>query len=148
MKRTMLLGFALASTAAAAEPQTMPAWLTGCHVETKGESWTEECWTIPRAGNMLGSGRSGKGDKLLNWESMRIERTADGSLIFWGSPRGATAVPFKATSVSASEVVFANPAHDYPQRIRYWREGTAVHAETALKDGSKAMRWVYAPMGQ
>lgn len=126
----------------------MPAWLTGCHVETKGESWTEECWTIPRAGNMLGSGRSGKGNTLRSWENMRVERNADGTLVFWGSPQGAPAVPFTATSVTASEIVFSNPAHDYPQRIRYWREGKSIHAETALKDGSKAMRWTYAPMGQ
>lgn len=148
MKRSILLFLGLAAAAPAAEPQSMPAWLTGCHVETKGDAWTEECWTIPRAGNMLGSGRSGKGDKLRNWENMRIERKPDGTLVFWGSPQGAPAVPFATTRVTETEIVFANPAHDYPQRIRYWREGKAIHAETALTDGSKTMRWVYQPMGR
>jgi hypothetical protein len=39
--------------------------------------------------------------------------------------------------------VFANPAHDYPQRIRYWLEGNALNAEISRIDGSKTVRWTY-----
>jgi Domain of unknown function (DUF6265) len=127
----------------AAKPASLPGWLVGCHIETTRERWTEECWTAPRAGIMLGSGRSGKGETLSSWEFMRIERDLDGKLIFWGSPSGTTPIAFKAQSVTESEIVFANPAHDYPQRIRYWREGKILNAETALSDGSKAVRWRY-----
>jgi hypothetical protein len=37
-----------------------------------------------------------------------------------------------------------NAQHDYPQRIRYWRDGKYLIAETALADGSKAQRWRYS----
>lgn len=134
-------------SAMAAEPVAFPDWLTGCHTETKGDRWTEECWTAPRAGIMLGSGRSGKGETLRSWEAMRIERGADGTLTFWGSPGGAKPVAFRMERATATEIVFANPAHDYPQRIRYWRDGKTLNAEVSLSDGSKAMRWSYGSTG-
>ena len=133
----------LLGSVAHAEPQAFPAWLTGCHLENKSERWTEECWTTPRAGIMLGSGRNGRGEKLAGWEVMRIERAGDGVLTFWGSPMGAKPVAFRAVSVTATEIIFANPAHDYPQRIRYAFEGKILSAETSLTDGSKAMHWTY-----
>ncbi|MBH0014602.1 hypothetical protein I6F66_21375, partial [Pseudoalteromonas sp. NZS100_1] len=46
------------------------------------------------------------------------------------------------------DISFANPDHDYPQRIRYWREGRLLMAETAMMDGSNAQNWTYAPAGQ
>ena len=52
----------------------MPAWLTGCWEQRSGEKWTEECWTAPKAGIMLGSGRSGSGETLRDWEVMQIVR--------------------------------------------------------------------------
>ena len=99
---------------------------------------------IDAAGKLL---RSGKSDVLLSWESTRIERGVDGVLTFWGSPEGAKPVPFRMASSTTTEIVFANPAHDYPQRIRYWMDGKQLNAETSLIDGSKAMRWNYSPMG-
>lgn len=48
---------------------------------------------------------------------------------------------------AAAMVEFANPAHDYPQRIRYWREGRLLKARISLMDGSKPMEWRYAPPG-
>ncbi|MGY4397037.1 hypothetical protein ACVWZA_002228 [Sphingomonas sp. UYAg733] len=37
-------------------------------------------------------------------------------------------------------------AHDYPQRIRYWREGKILNAKISLSYGSKRMRWSYSAM--
>lgn len=129
--------------ALAAEVAPLPGWMAGCHVETKGEQWAEECWTSPRAGIMLGSGRAGKGETLRSWEAMRIERGPDGVLTFWGSPSGKQPVPFRMERATETEIIFVNPAHDYPQRIRYWQDGRRLNAEISLKDGSKAMRWQY-----
>jgi hypothetical protein len=52
-------------------------------------------------------------------------------------------VTFGWSPSNEAGVTFFNVAHDYPQRIRYWREGDVLNAEIALKDGSKPMRWVY-----
>jgi len=100
-----------------------------------------------RGGIMIGAGRSGTGEALSSWESLRIERGTDGVLTFWGSPGGAKPVPFRMVSSTATEIVFANPAHDYPQRIHYWRDGKLLNAEISLADGSKSLRWTYSAMG-
>lgn len=142
--RTIGLTLALLLTAPAQAQQTpLPGWMAGCWEETKGNNWTEECWTAPRAGSMLGSGRSVRGDQLRNWEVMQILADRDGKIAFWGAPQAANRTPFAMVSQTEREIVFANPAHDYPQRIRYWREGDVLNAETALADGSKAARWTY-----
>jgi ABC-type sugar transport system substrate-binding protein len=122
----------------------MPAFLAGCW-EQRNEAgqWTEECWTDTRGGVMIGSGRAGKGDGVEHWEWMRIERGADGSVTFYGSPQGAAAVGFKANEAGSKSITFVNPGHDYPQRVRYVATGTGLDAEVSLADGSKAERWSY-----
>ena len=48
---------------AAATPQAMPAFLSGCWEQRSEDGrWTEECWTDTRGGLMIGSGRDGKGE--------------------------------------------------------------------------------------
>ena len=138
----------LAAQAAASPTQMpLPTFLAGCREERSETRWTEECWTGPRGDLMMGSGRSGTGSKVASWEWMRIERAADGVPVFFASPRGAPPVAFRAVSASATEIVFANPAHDYPQRIRYARTARGIEAEISLADGSKAQRWTFAASG-
>jgi hypothetical protein len=120
-----------------------PAWMAGCWLQESGENWTEECWMAPRGGLMLGAGRSGSGEALRNWEATQILAGKDGKLAFWASPSGGARVGFPEVSRRDREIVFANPKHDYPQRIRYWKEGDTLNAETSMLDGSKAMRWRY-----
>lgn len=135
------MGLALAILAAATQPAAMPEFLAGCWIEREAESWTEECWTRAEGGLMLGSGRSGTGDTVRSWEWMRIERGPDGALTFHASPRGAPAVAFAASDVQRGAVTFVNAAHDYPQRIRYWRTPAGLEAEIALAGGGEPQRW-------
>ena len=137
----------LTANPASAAPAAMPGWLAGCWEQVEGEAWTEECWTTPRGGIQIGSGRSGSGEKLRGWESMQIVRGDDGGLTFHASPNGAPRVAFALVSQTAQEVVFANPAHDYPQRVRYWREGERLKAEIALADGLRAIGFTYRRAG-
>ena len=130
--------------AAAAQAQPMPAFLAGCWEEKRAESaWTEECWTDPRGHLMIGSGRDGKGDTVRHWEWMRIERPAGGVPTFYGSPKGAAPVSFKATAADGKSITFVNAAHDYPQRVRYTLTEAGLDAEISLADGSKPNRWSY-----
>jgi hypothetical protein len=108
-------------------------------------------WLIAAA-MMIGYGRSGTGGVLDSWEVMQIEmiETDDpviDPLTFYGSPGGQNRTGFSWDRRSGPGVTFVNAAHDYPQRIRYWREGKELVAETALSDGSKAQRWRYSRMG-
>ena len=135
----------LAQAATASLP--MPSFLAGCWEQRSVEKWTEECWTGARGQMMLGSAREGSADKVNHWEWMRIERGADGALTFYASPKGAPPAAFKATSATANAITFTNPAHDYPQRIRYVLTTTGIEAEISLADGTKPTRWTYRAMG-
>lgn len=142
---------AMAAEEAAQTPR-LPDWMAGCWESRSGDKWTEECWTIPRAGQMMGSGRNGTGEQLGEWEVMQIVRVetddpAVPKMTFFGAPGGQNRTPFSWVAGSGHVVTFVNESHDYPQRIRYWREGKELVAEVALKDGSKARRWRYSRMG-
>lgn len=152
MRRTIMISAVLAACAGTASAQQSisaegpPGWMTGCWIEQGGSKWTEECWTPPRAGTMLGSNRAGEGARLQSWEAAQILPDTSGKLVYWASPDGGKRVAFPFASRTATEIVFANPAHDYPQRIRYWREGAALNAEISMLDGSKPMRWTFSAM--
>ena len=142
-----ILMIAAAAGSLAAPTPPMPAFLAGCWEQRQGERWTEECWTSARGGLMIGSGRDGLADSVRHWEWMRIERGADGGLSFFGSPKGAPAVAFRATEASADRIIFVNAAHDFPQRVSYLRTTTGIDAEVSLADGTKAVRWSYRRPG-
>ena len=141
-----LAALALAAPSAAQDAPAMPEWMSGCWQWREGERWGEECWTIPRAGQMLGSGRTGDVDAVGSWEFMRIER-GEAGLRFVASPGGDGWTPFSAASDPGEGVTFVNPANDFPQRVRYWREGELLKAEISQLDGSRAMSWTFARMG-
>lgn len=129
---------------------TLPGWMAGCWEQRAGDEWTEECWTRPRGGMMIGSSRSGSGDRLDEWETMQIVRedTDDPAVVrlaFWAAPRGTNRTMFAWVSTKEPGTTFINLENDYPQRIRYWREGKDLLAEISLSDGSKPRRWRYTP---
>lgn len=144
---SLILIFAAAAAAPAASPAPMPAFMTGCWAQVTGASWVEECWMEPRAGLMIGASREGSGERLVNWEHMTIERTADGSILFHASPRGKGRTPFVLDHASSAEIRFINAANDYPQRIRYLLKDGKLEAEISLLDGSKPNRWSYTRDG-
>jgi hypothetical protein len=151
MLRIGALVLALTLPAAALSQQerpAFPAWLAGAWSNADGDSWTEEFWTHPRGGIMIGASREGRGETLRTWESIRILRKADGTLAYIPMPNGGTPVEFAMVRQDSRSIEFANPAHDFPQRIRYWREDDRLNAEIALIDGSRAVRWSYSPMGE
>ena len=141
----MLVALVMVATATAAPTSmAMPDFLAGCWEERRADqAWTEECWTSARGGLMIGSGRDGKGNAVRHWEWMRIERSADGAVVFYGSPKGAPAVPFKASASNANSIIFENAVHDYPQRVSYTLTADGLTAELSLADGSKPNRWRY-----
>ena len=127
------------SVAAPTATTAMPGWMAGCWVEKSEKAWTEECWTSARGGVMIGSGRTGAGETVRSWEAMQI-LAEPGGLAFYAAPRGLNRTRFVARA-DGQGVTFVNPATDYPQRVRYWREGEALLAEISLAYGSRAKRW-------
>jgi Domain of unknown function (DUF6265) len=121
----------------------MPEFLTGTWSHTDEKGWSEEYWTPLRADIMLGSSRSGTADTLTFWEQMRIQKEDDGAVVLWATSADQKPVRFEATVSGPNVVVFENPAHDYPQRIHYWREGKSLKAEISLIDGSKPVQFSF-----
>lgn len=128
-----------------AQPQ-LPDWLAGAWVMENGAEWADEVWTDPRGGIMLGMARTGFGAELQSWEQTQIRVKADGTISFFAQPRGRSATEFPLALISAEAIEFANAAHDYPQRIRYSRQGKLLVAEISKIDGSRPMRWNYRPV--
>lgn len=134
----LVLAFAPAALVAH-DPLPLPEWMTGAWVGGDGERWTEEYWTPPRADLMIGASRAGQGNSLSSFEHMRIEREDDSTLVFWALPDGKNATRFVAVHANDTEIVFENATNDYPQRIRYWRDGMEMKARISLIDDSKPM---------
>jgi hypothetical protein len=128
--RAALLGATLATSAfaQAADPLADVAWLAGCWAAAGGEAGSGEQWMAPAGGTMFGIGRTVRQQRTVAHEFMQIRVDADGRLAFVARPSGQREATFPAASVSATEVVFENPSHDFPQRVIYRRTG----AETAL----------------
>lgn len=147
--RTAAFAMALLAAAplAAEEASALPGWIAGCWHQGEDARWAEECWMPPRGGIMLGAARGGDGDRLVLFEHTRIVRRVDGTLAFVAQPFGRLPAEFPMVASNATMIEFANPAHDYPQRIKYWRDGKRLKAQISLADGSKAQEWDYTPMG-
>jgi hypothetical protein len=144
-----MIGFWLMLAAAAEVPNL--AWLEGdwCTQRANGRQ-TCEHWGPARGGTMLGTSQTVRDGRTREFEFMRIVTAApngDGPIIrlgFIALPNGKNETMFAWSPDRGPGVTFFNVANDYPQRIRYWRVGNKLHAEIALADGSKPVRWVYA----
>ena len=117
------------------------AWLSGVWTCTKGELAIEEYWTPPGGGLLLGAGRELHGTKLTFFEHLRIEER-EGTLFYVAIPMGKGVADFPVTLLKEHEVVFENPAHDFPKLIRYRLEsdGTLV---ARIEGGGKSDEWRY-----
>jgi hypothetical protein len=143
---TSLLLALLAATDVAA-PQPLPEWMTGSWTTAgAADEWTEEWWTPPRAGIMLGASRSGKAEALGFFEHMRIIRLGD-QVAYCVMPQGKTSTCFKAVAADAASITFENPAHDFPQRVAYRREGERLVGEISGLKGERLQRWRYRRLG-
>lgn len=148
MKKLLLPVLLLLSTPLGAQSaaRSLPEWMAGTWMTEDGASWSDEVWTDARGGLMLGIARTGFGPRLNSWELAQIRQKPDGTISFLAQPQGKPASEFPMVLVSEEAIEFANPAHDYPQRIRYWRQGKLLMAEISKIDGSQAMRWNYRPV--
>lgn len=119
------------------------AWMSGSWASESDGRWTEEVWLPPRGGAMLGLSRSGREAAMRDYEYIRIQAGEDGVPVYHASPGGRAPVGFRLVASDGSSATFENPQHDYPQRIRYRRDGDTLVATISATDGANAMRWTY-----
>lgn len=151
MDRRIMIGLIALGTALGTAPALgkgragidQAGWLAGTWLAETGERWTQENWAPPRGGVMLGTSVTGKDEVASSFEFMRIALDDKGRLVFWGSPEGKPAVSFPAVDGGPKLLVFENPAHDYPTRITYRREGELLVATISGPDGANPMSWRY-----
>jgi hypothetical protein len=121
------------------------AWLEGRWVGDREGTKTEERWTAPLGGALLGLHADVKRGRLRSWEFLRIDTTPEGTFYF-ASPRSAPPTPFKLVEIDERRVVFENRQHDFPQRILYWLDATgALHARIEGPQGDKvvSIEWTW-----
>lgn len=106
------------------------AFLAGCW---SGDG-LEEHYTTPTTNVILGLSRYVQGGATRQFEFSRITRT-DAAVTLTPQPDGGAGTPFRLTAHTDSSVTFENPAHDFPQRIRYHREGETLTARIESLDG-------------
>lgn len=104
------------------------AWLAGCWAAESGERGSGEMWSAAAGGTMLGISRTVKKQQTVAHEFMQIRSQPGGGLVFIALPSGQSETRFAMIALSASEVIFENATHDFPQRVIYRRTGP----ETAL----------------
>ncbi|MEO6236034.1 MAG: DUF6265 family protein [Vicinamibacterales bacterium] len=106
------------------------AWIAGCWEYTRGTRHVTEHWMPVEGGTMIGVSRTVTNGKTTEWEFLIIREGATG-LEYVAKPSGQPDATFTAPTASASEVVFENPAHDFPKRISYTRDGDSLVASIA-----------------
>ncbi|MCH8894629.1 MAG: hypothetical protein IH927_00030 [Proteobacteria bacterium] len=116
---TVAVGLLL--VASAQEPASVEdlAWLAGCWASVGGEAGSGEQWTVPAGKTLLGVSRTVRNSKTVAYEFLRIRETEAGEIEYIAKPSGQSEASFLMVRLSEREVVFENPAHDFPQRIIY-----------------------------
>jgi hypothetical protein len=117
------------------------SWMSGHWTLTKDGVVMEEIWTEPRGGVMLGMHRDAK-DAKASFEFFRIAATDQG-IVYFAQPGGRPATPFTLAESGNQRAVFANPEHDFPKRLIYWREDAKLCARVE-GDGEAAEQWCWS----
>lgn len=156
---TLLAGCASTPpTQPASSPLEELAWLAGSwRSVSEGGATTEEHWTPPAGGSMLGMGRSLRpagGDPegplaTASYEFLRISAEPGGGVVYFAAPQGRhPATPFTLERTGGPDdrrrLVFTNPAHDFPQRIVYEALGphrALVTISTIDTPEERSMSW-------
>ena len=116
------------------------ASMAGCWERTdKSGTLFSEMWTKPAGNSMMGTGRTVKGGKTVDFEFLRIEQRADGIFYIAKPKANADETPFKLKPKIGNEFVFENLDHDFPQRIIYKLNKDSMVARIEGTQNGKSM---------
>lgn len=115
----------------------MPDWMSGYWLACEGGEIAEN-WIGAGRDTLLGANLSSGG-----YEFLRIAANANGEIAYYSMPNGRSPpTEFVLTSHADQRAVFENPAHDFPRRITYERDGGVMTARIDGGEGSdQSMEW-------
>ncbi len=116
-------------------------WMAGCwELSVPQRKMTiAEQWMKPSGGSLIGMGRTVVDGKTVSYEFLRIV-TGDAGIDYIAKPSSSKdETAFRLSKASATEVIFENPAHDFPQRVIYKKgEGDSLFARIEGTQNGKA----------
>lgn len=112
-------------------------WLVGCWERAQPNGRIVESWSAPASGVMAGISTSIRDTTRRVTERLRLFYRGD-TLIYEASPARQPRNEFKSTKIASDELVFADPEHDFPQKIVYRRIG--ADSLLARVEGDRAGR--------
>ena len=117
------------------DPLHAVGWLAGVWASESAE----EAWTAPEGNAMVGINRSGEHVELLRIDAV------EGELVYTAAPPGQAITAFRARP--GAPLVFENPAHDFPKRITYARDGDRFTATISGDEGDRKASWAFTRRG-
>ena len=127
MRTTLLAAFVVLLPADGALAQTADhvAWMAGCWRQAAEGRTVDEMWMAPAGGTMVGVSRTVASGRTAAYEFLRIHDNG-GKLTFTAKPSGQNEASFAVLKSGPREVIFENPTHDFPQRVRYRLENDTL----------------------
>jgi uncharacterized protein YndB with AHSA1/START domain len=101
------------------------SWMGGIWSSKKNGEQVSEEWVQVHPWLMLGSNRTLIDGELSSYEHLEIW-ARDDDLVYRAKPAGQPAVEFALVELAEHKAAFENPAHDFPRRIVYAREGDGL----------------------
>lgn len=139
----LLLAF-FCTPAIAQSPSRVAAldWMTGTWSQQSAQGQVTESWLGPANGVMVAVNLTTGAGGRKSFEFLRIADAGDG-FSYFASPGGRAPVEFRLKELADRRVTFENAAHDFPQRIVYWRDGDALVArvEGTLRGSPRHEEW-------
>jgi hypothetical protein len=129
--RLALVGFVLlvpggptpAAVVSQPDVSALPVWMAGCWSGERAGERFHERWVIADASTLLAVAHTTKGGRMTAFEFLRVI-VRNGKSVYVAQPGGAPPTEFTATTTTGDRIVFENPAHDFPKRVIYRRDGT------------------------
>jgi hypothetical protein len=141
-----------ASAPPSAAPSARPSapldglgWITGCWASEGDDAGSGEVWLPPAGDILLGVSRTVRRGRTVAHEFMQIRSGADGRPVFVARPSGQAEGRFVLQRAAAESAWFENLAHDFPQRVGYWRDGARLRAriEGSLNGTPRAIEFAF-----
>ena len=147
MSRLILAALLFSTHALAQAPAKVDtlAWMAGSWTSESARGTVMETWLGPGNGLMVAANLSTFANGRKTFEFLRIAETPAG-FSYFASPGGQPPTEFQLKEAGDRRVVFENAAHDFPQRILYWRDGDALVAriEGTIRGKERQEEWRFS----